>query len=78
MRPYLSMGIFFIGIILAVYIGYWTLLIKPIMVCVSASGAGVLTASMTAIAILKCAVSWLVAGVIFGLGYIAAIIVSHR
>lgn len=78
MRCYLSIGIFFIGIILAVYVGYWTLFIKPIMACVAASDAGVLTAAMTKITIFKCSVSWLVAGVIFGLGYIAAIIVSHR
>lgn len=78
MRGYLSIGIFVMGIILAVYIGYWTLLIKPIMVCVSASDAGVLTASMTTMTIIKCALSWLVAGVIFGLGYIAAMIVSYK
>ncbi|WP_312446555.1 hypothetical protein [Lacrimispora sp.] len=78
MRGYLSIGIFLAGIMLAVYIGYWTLLIKPIMVCVAASDAGVLTSSMTMMTIIKCAVSWLVAGVIFGLGYIAAMIVSHR
>ncbi|PJJ26713.1 hypothetical protein [Lacrimispora celerecrescens] len=78
MRGYLSIGIFFIGIILAAYIGYWSLFIKPIMVCVSASKAGVLTSAMTTMTIIKCAVSWLVAGVIFGLGYIAAIIISHK
>ncbi|WP_313182689.1 hypothetical protein [Lacrimispora sp.] len=78
MRGYLSIGIFFLGIILAVYIGYWTLFIKPIMVCVSASKAGVLTAAMTKATIIKCIASWLVAGVIFGLGYIAAMIVSHK
>ncbi|GLC82586.1 MAG: hypothetical protein E7243_05990 [Lacrimispora celerecrescens] len=78
MRSYLSIGIFFAGIILAVYIGYWTLFIKPIMVCVSAADAGMLTAAMTTMTIIKCALSWLVAGVIFGLGYIAAMIVSHR
>jgi hypothetical protein len=48
------------------------------MVCVSASDAGVLTSAMTTMTIIKCAISWLVAGVIFGLGYIAAMIVSHR
>lgn len=78
MRCYLSIGIFFMGIILAVYVGYWTLFIKPIIACIAASDAGVLTAAMTGITIIKCAASWLVAGVIFGMGYIAAIIVSHR
>ncbi len=78
MRGYLSIGIFLVGIILAIYIGYWTLLIKPIIACVAASDAGVLTSTMTKMAIIKGALSWLVAGVIFGLGYIAAIIVSHR
>lgn len=78
MRCYLSIGIFFMGIILAVYVGYWTLFIKPIIACIAASDAGVLTAAMTQMTIIKCAVSWLVAGVIFGLGYIVAIIVSHR
>lgn len=78
MRCYLSIGIFFIGIILAVYVGYWTLFIKPIIACIAASDAGMLTVAMTKMAIIKCAVSWLVAGVIFGLGYIVAIIVSRR
>lgn len=78
MRCYLSMGIFFMGIILAVYVGYWMLFMKPIMACIAAADAGVLTAAMTKMTIVKCAVSWLVAGVIFGLGYILAIIVSHR
>ncbi len=62
MRGYLSIGIFFIGIILAAYIGYWSLFIKPIMVCVSESNAGVLASAMTTMTIIKCAVSWLILG----------------
>jgi len=76
MRHYLSIVIFFTGLILGIYVGYWILFIEPIITCVVASNAGLLTATMTKMAIIKCTVSWLVAGTIFGIGYIIAAIIS--
>lgn len=60
-----------IGTLLALYVGGWLMLCKPIQGVVSAYFAGNLTIGIIALAVFKCLLSVTVAGAIWCGGYIA-------
>lgn len=60
-----------IGTLLALYVGGWPMLCKPIQGVVSAYFAGNLTIGIIALAVFKCLLSVTVAGAIWCGGYIA-------
>lgn len=62
--------IIFIGIVLAAYVGGWSMFIKPIIGCCQAFDAGILTGTMVGWCVLKCVFAGVAASFIIYLGYI--------
>ena len=61
----ISIVLFIVGILLAIYIGGWLLFIKPIIACCIAFDAGTLTAFIVGVSVIKVLCASAVAGVIF-------------
>ena len=61
----LSIAIFILGIIAAIYCGFWLMFIKPIIVACAVLNAGILTTSLVFITVLKCIFASTVGGLIF-------------
>ena len=71
-RIILSTAIYFLGLAVAIYIGGWVMLIKPVKQTIVAYTLGTLTLPQLIIAGIKCISSLTVAGLIWCLGYIAS------
>ncbi|MCI8490560.1 MAG: hypothetical protein HFJ04_10060 [Lachnospiraceae bacterium] len=71
-RIILSTAIYFLGLAVAIYIGGWVMLIKPVKQTIVAYTLGTLTLPQLIIAVIKCISSLTVAGLIWCLGYIAS------
>ncbi len=68
----LASMIYIIGLIAAVYVGGWIMILKPIRGTITAYTVGTLTLPQLIVAIVKCICSTTVAGFIWCLGYIAS------
>ena len=71
-RIILSAVIYLLGLAVAVYIGGWVMLLKPVKQMIAAYTLGTLSLPQLIIAVIKCISSMTVAGLIWCLGYIAS------
>ncbi|MBO5372133.1 MAG: hypothetical protein J6A75_05365 [Lachnospiraceae bacterium] len=71
-RIVLSIAIYLFGVALAIYVGGWILIVKPVKNTIVAYTLGNLTIPQLIINVIKCICSLTVAGFIWSLGYIAS------
>lgn len=71
-RIILSIVVYVLGFSIAIYIGGWLMLIKPIKNIILAYTMGTLTIPQLIVSVIKCICSLTVAGFIWSLGYIAS------
>ncbi len=71
-RIILSIAVFLFGISVAIYVGGWLMLVKPIRNTILAYTMGNLTIPQLVVNVIKCICSLTVAGFIWSLGYIAS------
>lgn len=71
-RIALSIAIYLFGVGLAIYVGGWMLIVKPVKNTIVAYTMGNLTIQQLIINVIKCICSLTVAGFIWSLGYIAS------
>lgn len=71
-RIALSIAVYLLGFAIAIYIGGWLMLIKPIKNTILAYTMGTLTMPQLVISVIKCICSLTVAGFIWSLGYMAS------
>lgn len=71
-RMLISVIIYLTGIAVAIYIGGWLMIVKPIKGTIAAYTLGTLTLPQLVITIIKCFCSLTVAGFIWCIGYIAS------
>lgn len=68
----LAVIIYLTGFAVAVYVGGWVMIIKPVKYTISAYTLGTLTLSQLIVSVIKCISSLTVTGLIWCLGYIAS------
>lgn len=71
-RMLLAAIIYLTGFAVAVYVGGWVMIIKPVKYTISAYTLGTLTLSQLIVSVIKCISSLTVTGLIWCLGYIAS------
>lgn len=71
-RMIISVAVYFIGLAIAIYVGGWLMLIKPIKRTIVAYTLGTLTLPQLVVTVVKCLCSLTVTGFIWCLGYIAS------
>lgn len=71
-RMLLAVIIYLTGFAVAVYVGGWVMIIKPVKYTISAYTLGTLTLSQLIVSVIKCISSLTVTGLIWCLGYIAS------
>ena len=71
-RMLLAMIIYLTGFAVAIYVGGWVMIIKPVKYTISAYALGTLTLSQLVVSVMKCISSLTVTGLIWCLGYIAS------
>ena len=77
MKNVIAILIFIIGVLLGCYFGGWVMFIKPIIDCLAAFDAGVLTGMMVGITIIKCLFATTVGIIIVWVGAIVAAIIGN-
>lgn len=74
---FLSYFFLIIGICAGAYVGGYLMLIKPIVECLAAYDANILTGSMIGITIVKCFFSGFVGSIILSIGYFIALVFAY-
>lgn len=71
-RIALAAAIYILGMAVAVYVGGWVMIIKPVRGTLAAYTMGTLTLPQFLVTVVKCFCSLTVAGLIWCMGYIAS------
>ena len=76
MRTFIAIIIGLAGLLLGLYVGGWVLFVKPILLACKAFDAGMLTASIVGMTVIKCIFASVVGSLIAGVAYIVIMIIG--